>query len=252
MANLEAELLDAFELHSAAEIRALLDRGLDAVKPLRGKLPVVWLTEMYARSDRFPECLQLLLDRGAQLEDPLLTPVLLDDAEALATALHALPSLLQHRTTLTSAFTPLAGATLLHVAAEFGNAAAARVLIEHGADVDARAAIDDFGLGGHTPLFHVVNSNANRSAPILQLLLDAGARTDVRIAGLTWGQGFAWETTLFDLTPLSYAQFGLLPQVHRDERDIAANVRALLAAAARPLPPLRNVPNRYLQPRPGA
>ena len=68
-------------------------------------------------------------------------------------------------------------------------------------------------------------------------------------AGLVWGRGFDWETTLFDVTPLSYCQFGLLPQMHRREQDIDANVRRLLAAAGRPLPPLGNVPNRYLEPQ---
>jgi hypothetical protein len=55
-----------------------------------------------------------------------------------------------------------------------------------------------------------------------------------------------WETTLFDVTPVSYAQFGLLPQVHRDEREIYDNVRCLLEASKRPVPPLSNVPNKYL------
>ena len=42
---------------------------------------------------------------------------------------------------------------------------------------------------------------------------------------------------------------GLLPQVHRQERDIYQNIRNLLQAAGRPVPPLDNVPNRYLQPK---
>jgi ankyrin repeat protein len=137
----------------------------------------------------------------------------------------------------------------LHVAAEYGNANAVRVLIEKGADIDARAAVDAHGLNGHTPLFHTVNSAWNRSAPILDLLLAAGAKPDVRLQGITWGRGFEWETTLFDVTPISYAQFGLLPQVHRHEQDIYANIRRLLAAAGRSIPPLDNVPNRYLTPR---
>ena len=51
------------------------------------------------------------------------------------------------------------------------------------ADVNASAAVDGYGLNGHTPLFHTVNSNANRSAPLMRLLLDARARVDVRLAG---------------------------------------------------------------------
>lgn len=243
------DLLIAFELHSVERIRAALDAGLDVRAPVRGKSLVNWLTEMYTRSERFPGCLQLLIERGAVLDDPVIAPVLLDDADSLSVAIRDNPSLLEHRTTMVSAFTPLDGASLLHVAAEYGHVKVARVLLEMGADVDARAAVDDFGLNGHTPLFHTVNSNENRSEPVLRLLLDAGARGDIRLPGITWGKGFEWETTCFDVTPVSYAQLGLLPQMHRRDRDVYANVRRLLEAAGRSVPPLQNVPNRYLEPK---
>ena len=82
----------------------------------------------------------------------------------------------------------------------------------------------------------------------MTILLDAGARTDVLLPGITWGTGFEWETTCFDVTPISYAQMGLLPQVHRRERDIYANISTLLAASGRRAPPLDNIPNRYVYP----
>ncbi len=244
----EDEILVAFELHSVERIRAILDTGFDPQAPIQGKAPVQWLTEMYTRSDRFPACLRLLLDHGAVLDDPRVAPVLLDDADGLTAAIQADRSLLQHRTSMVSAFTPLAGASLLHVAAEYGNVNAARVLLEMGAEVDARADLDEHGLNGQTPLFHTVNSNGNRSEPVLRLLLEAGARSDVRLAGITWGRGFEWETMCFDVTPVSYAQLGLLPQMHRDERDVYANIKLLLEASGCPVPPLENVPNRYLHP----
>jgi len=243
------DLLIAFELHSVEQIRDILDAGLDPRAPIRGKSPVNWLLEMYTRSAAFPACLQLMLDRGAVLDDPAIAPVLLDDAEAMTAAIRTTPSLIDHRTSMVSAFTPLDGASLLHVAAEYGSARVARVLVEMGADVHVTAAVDEDGLNGHTPLFHTVNSIRNHAAPIMRLLLDAGARTDVRVPGITWGRGFEWETTIFDVTPISYAQFGLLPQVHRRERDIYETLKLLLTAAGRPVPPLSNVPNRYLQPR---
>ncbi len=249
MSSANHELLSAFDGHDAEGVRTALDAGADPCSPIRGKLPVNWLLEEYTRSNRLADCLRLLFERGAVLQDPAVAPVLLDDADAIQVAVTASPSLLEHRTTLTSSFTPLVGVSLLHVAAEYGNLNAARALIEAGADVNATAAVDDHGLNGHTPLFHTVNSNGNRSEPIMRLLLAAGARPDVHLAGITWGKGYGWETTLFDLTPITYAQMGLLPQVHRSERDTYANIRLLLAAAGRRVPPLDNVPNRYLRPK---
>jgi ankyrin repeat protein len=190
-----------------------------------------------------------LLEHGAVLDDPRVASVLLDDADGLAAELRADPSLIEYRTSMVSAFTPLVGASLLHVACEFGNAKAARALLAMGAEVDARAACDEYGFNGHTPLFHTVNSNDNRSAPLLNLLLDAGASPEIRLQGITWGKGFEWGTTCFDVTPVSYAQLGLLPQMHRRERDVYANVKRLLEASGRTVPPLDNVPNRYLKPK---
>jgi len=239
------ELIVAFELHDVDQIRAVLDADLDVRSPIRGKTPINWLMEMYARSSAFSDCVRTLLDRGAVLDDPAIAPVLLDDADTVKKN----PALVNHRTTMVSAFTPLVGATMLHVAAEYGRAKAARALIEMGADVNATAEVDQYGLNGHTPLFHTVNSILNHAEPILRLLIEAGAKPDVRLHGITWGNGFEWETTFFDVTPISYAQCGLLPQVHRREADIYAIVTRLLTAAGRPVPPLANIPNRYLTPR---
>lgn len=240
------DLLAAFEGHAVERIRAILDAGFSPTTPVDGKTPINYLIEMYFRSDRFSECLRLLLQRGATLDDPKIAAVLLNDPDAIQTAVCGDKALLNHRTSLVCAFTPLEGASLLHIAAEYGNLAVAKKLIELGADVNARAEVDAHGLNGQTPLFHTVNSNANRSAPVMHLLLESGARTDVLLQGITWGKGFAWETTCFDVTPISYAQFGLLPQMQRTEQACYENMRALLSASGRAVPPLDNVPNRYL------
>lgn len=246
MKDLLAKLLEAFEVHSPEQIRDVLDAGLSVTQPVAGKTPIAHLAEMYFRSDRFPACVRLLLERGATLEDPKLAAVLLNDPRLLEEQYRMEPSLLRHRTSMASAFTPMDGASLLHVAAEYGHLAVAAKLLELGADVDARADTDSYGMNGHTPLFHTVNSNANRSAPVMRLLLSAGAQADVRLPGITWGRGFEWETTCFDVTPVSYAQLGLLPQMHRTEEHCYANVRELLMSCGRSVPPLPNVPNRYL------
>lgn len=246
MTALTQEFLDACEVHSPEGIKRLLDAGFDVHAPVNGLTPMNVLLEMYTRSDDFPGCLGVLLDAGATLDDPKLLPVLLNDREQLAAALEQDPSLVSHRTSLRCAFTPLEGATLLHVAAEYGHRAAAEVLLDHGADVNARAAVDAHGLNGHTPIFHTVNSNRNRSAPVMELLLARGARTDILLRGIRWGYSFPWATTCFDVTPISYAQLGALRQFQRSEVDVTANVRAMLAAAGRPVPADLNVPNQYL------
>lgn len=247
MSDATDQLLSAFDGHDVDRVRAALDAGADPCSPVRGKLPILWLLEEYTRSDRLGDCLCLLFERGAKLPDPLLTPVLLNDAPALTAAIKVQPAILRHQTSLVSAFTSLKGVSLLHVAAEYGNLDVARVLVEAGADVNAKADVDENGLNGHTPLFHTVNSIHNRSEPIMRLLLSAGAKTDLRLAGLTWGKGYEWETTFLDVTPISYAQMGLMPQVHRRESDIYSNIRCLLEASGRKVPTFRNVPNRYLQ-----
>jgi hypothetical protein len=244
-------LLAACETHDVDALQAVFAEGPDATAPVRGKLPLQWLLEMYLRSQRFPACLQVLLRAGARLDDAALAAVLLDDAQALTDALRADPLARDRRHDLVSAFTSLRGASLLHAAAEYGNAAAARTLLAAGADVEARAAADAAGSAGHTPLFHTVASILDHGAPVMHLLLAAGARTDVRLPSLTWGEGFEWETTLFDVTPISYCQAGLLPQMHRDPAQVYRNLEHLFAAAGRPWVPPRNVPNRYLQPRRG-
>src|SRR6516165_1748394 len=249
MSPADQALLSAFDGHDVESVRAALEAGANPCEPMRGKLPVDWLLEEYTRSDRLGDCLRLLFAQGATLRDPVIAPVLLNDADAIKAAVTTTPSSQQHRTTLISAFTSLVGVSLLHVAAEYGNFNAARALVEAGADVNARAEIDEHGLNGHTPLFHTVDSIHNRSEPIMSMPLAAGARTDIQLAGITWGKGYEWETTFFDVTPISYAQMGLLPQVHRKEVEIYSNLKILLEASGRKVPPLGNVPNRYLRPK---
>ena len=245
MPNPEEQLLSAFDGHHVDGVRAALQAGADSCSPIRGKTPICWLLEEYTRSIASAAACACYRVRGHARRSRS-RPVLMDDADAVGSAVTAAPALLGHRTTLTSAFTSLAGVSLLHVAAEYGNLHAGCALIEAGADVNATAALDEFGVNGHTPIFHTVNSISNRSEPIMRLLLANGARTDIQFKGLAWGKGYQWETTFFDVTPISFAQMGLLPQIHRREREIYANIKVLLDAAGRPVSPLDNVPNRYL------
>lgn len=235
------------ETHSAEQIREALTAGLDPNALLDGRTPLTWMTEMYLRSGNFPECVRCLVQAGAKSEEDGLLAVLLDDAESLRRELHKKPSLIGRKIDLRCAFTPLLGASLLHVAAEFGLVNAAKTLIEAGAEIEARAALDEYGFNGHTPIFHTVCQHRNHCQPVLRLLLEHGAKADIRLAGITWGRGFEWETTIFDATPLSYTQAGLLRQFQRTERDVYENLVLLAKAAGRVIPDSLNMPNEYLR-----
>jgi hypothetical protein len=240
-------LLLGFETHSTEKIQAALAAGADVNGLVDGKTPLTWLVEMYLRSPKFADCVRCLIQAGARCPDAGLLAVLLDDAELLEAELRKNPSLIHHQVDIRCAFTPLFGASLLHVAAEFGLVRAAAVLLEAGADVEAKAAVDDYGFNGHTPIFHTVCQRGNHGQPVLRLLLAHGAKADIRLAGITWGKSFEWATTIFDATPVSYAQAGLLPQFGRDECDLYENIKLLAQASGRVLPKELNVPNEYLR-----
>ena len=244
--SLEAEILGAFECHQPDEIREVLAAGLSPVAPLKGKSPIMHLIEMYLRSPKFANCLRVMLDAGATIEDPVLLALLLDDAAALRRLMKAPRFRTERRFNLECTFTPLKGVTALHICAEYNSVRCASALIKAGANVNARASVDADGLGGHTPIFHTVNSHRNYSRPMMELLAKAGARLDVLLKGLVWGGSFEWETVLFDVTLLGYTQGGLHKQFQRSETDIYDNIGYLYRKLHGVKAPIRNVPNRYL------
>ena len=242
----EADLLGAFEVHSPEEIKKVLAKGVDPLKPIEGKRPIDCLIEGYLRSPRFADCMRIMLAAGADVGDPLLEALLLDDPLALKTQLAAGPSVLARRLSLVSAFTCSRDVTALHICAEFNSIQCGKLLIEAGADVNARSGLNGDGLGGQTPIFHAVNSIFNYCRPMMEILVSAGASLDLRVETMLWGETMPWETIVFDATPISYAQCGLFRQFHRDERDVYDNIGFLVRARSGSLPPERNVPNTYL------
>jgi Ankyrin repeats (many copies) len=239
-------LAGEFEVHSPAGIRKMLAAGVSPTEPIHGMRPIDLLIVMYLRSPRFAECLQVMLDAGATVGDPLLQAVLLDDDAELRALLAKSPESLQRKLNPLCAFTSCRGVSALHICAEFNSTRCARVLLESGADVNARSDQDADGVGGQTPVFHAVNSILNYCRPVMEILVDAGADLDVRVRSLLWGESMNWETVVHDVTPTSYAQCGLYRQFHRSEEDVYSNIEYLYRKRHGMKPPFRNVPNKYL------
>ena len=78
--------------------------------------------------------------------------------------------------------TPLDGTTLLDMSIDFFELPIAQWLIDRGMDVNVKAAVDDNGFGGHTPLFNCVvrQLGSDGTADFARLLLDHGADPNVR------------------------------------------------------------------------
>jgi hypothetical protein len=132
------------------------------------------------------------------------------------------PELGCHDEILATHGTPLAGATLLHMCVDYNEMEIARWLLAKGMNVDAIAAIDADGFGGHTALFATVVSQPNfwmnhndlpKAAPFAELLLQHGANPNARASlrkQLHPGYGEEVMHEYRDVTPLSWGQ-----QFHR-------------------------------------
>jgi hypothetical protein len=77
-------------------------------------------------------------------------------------------------------WTPINGATLLHLAVDFREREIFEWLLARGADVNARTTVDSDGFGGHTPLFNVVVNGPWPDATMPRQLLDRGADKEMR------------------------------------------------------------------------
>jgi ankyrin repeat protein len=77
-------------------------------------------------------------------------------------------------------WTPIGGTTLLHLAADFHEHEILAWLLAHGADPNARAAVDADGFGGHTPLFNAAVCGPWHHEEPARLLLQSGASVTAR------------------------------------------------------------------------
>lgn len=191
------------ETQNGPGMTLLLELGAEIRDAAGDRLaPVALLLETYCRDPEGKHrCLEVLAEHGIDLPD---TPTMavhrgrIDrledhlrlDADLLARTYshqeiyppelgcHADESLALHGT-------PLAGATLLHLAVDNDELEIARWLVERGADVNAPAEVDRAGFGGHTALFGCVVSQPwrvgrRRDDGFARFLLDHGADPNAR------------------------------------------------------------------------
>ena len=166
----------------------------------------------YARSpQRLSACIDILLDAGGvtRYDVPGVLDILRGRLDQLGEHLEANPALVNRRfPELDCGQTGarrllLQGATLLHVAAEYGNVEAARLLLDHGADIDVRASLDEGGIGGQTAIFHAVTQFNDFGLPVAQLLIDHGADLAIRVK---LPGHYERLDEVIECTPLGYAR----------------------------------------------
>ena len=244
--NYHEEIIGAIELHSVEGIINCFKNGVSPNDTFNNDPLIFELTSEYTRSPAFKDCVKAFVDHGLQFEDKALLSVLLNDATLLEKEIAKDPGVVSKKVSLRCAYTPLFETTLLHVCAEFNHVACAEVLLQHGADVNAKAGLDENGFGGQTPIFHTVNQNRNQSEAMMQFLLLHKADLQITVRGLIWGKGYPWETFIPSVNPISYAMMGRLPQMHRDEQTTAGIISFLLKHAFDMNYKLPNIPNKYL------
>lgn len=241
------KFVEQIELHSAEGIKQCFANGIDPNDHFKGEPLIYELTGEYARSPRFKECVRVFVEYGLKFDDKILLAVLSDDANNLDQLVSKDPKIVLSKYSLRCAYTPLYEASLLHICAEFNHVACAKVLVKHGADINAKTGLDENGFGGHSPIFHTVNQNNNQSAGMLEYLLSLNADLHITVQGLIWGKGYPWETLIPSVNPISYAMMGMLPQMHRNEKTIADTVSMLLKKAYGVDYVPQNIPNVYLK-----
>lgn len=241
------KLIGDIEIQSVEGIKDCFNNGVDP-NMIHNNRPLIYeLINEYPRGPKFKESFQAFVDHGLEFEDKVLLAVFLDDAVLLETQLTSNPGAVKNKYSFNCTFTPLYEASLLHICAEYNHVSCAKLLLKYGADINARAGSDEYGFGGHTPIFHTVNQNENRCIDMMKFLVSQSADLTVTVKGLIWGKDYEWETFIPAVNPISYAMMGLLRQFQRRESQIYEVVTILLRAAyGIDYIPL-NIPNAYLR-----
>jgi ankyrin repeat protein len=221
-ANVNAEWHSEYPIVYAAcealdpvSLEWLLDHGAnpncDNLKRTYRDTALDYAIGAYSRSpERLSACIEALLAAGGttRFGAPGVLEVLRRQLARLAEQLDADPQLVHRRSPELDCGSTgarrllLTGTTLLHVAAEFGSPGAAALLLDRGADVNARATVDDAGIGGQTAIFHAVTQFDDGGLTMARLLVERGADLGVRVK---LPGHYERPEEVVECTPLGYA-----------------------------------------------
>jgi ankyrin repeat protein len=228
-------------------LRWLLAHGADPTLPSEYSTPTAMLIGTYSREpDGKHACLEVIGEAGFSLPDSPAMALHRGRIDLLQAHLDRDRRILERRFSANDIYppelglpaeggmtaTPVEGGTLLHRALEYDEMEVARWLLKCGADPNARAALDDEGFGGHTPLFYSVVSMGDRSDAKARLLLahgaDPNARATFRKQLRDTGDPEKDRMTVFDgVTPADYAR------QYREPRWVSEPALAALGAHTR-------------------
>jgi hypothetical protein len=214
-------------------LQFLIDHGADVTfssvaTKYGGTTPMSATLGTYLRgqNERKHRCIEILLRHGAAVPPEINPPMLAihqGDASTLADMIDRDASLLsRHFPDMPYGNIDLRGATLMHLAVEFGEIECLDVLLDRRANINLPAQVID-GVGGQTPIFHAIATNQSAGLMVIEHLVQRGAaRIDLTVAATfrLYGQP---ETA--PLTPLEYARRASGPEVpdwrRAAEREVA-------------------------------
>lgn len=220
-------------------LQLLIDHGADVTfGPVDTKYgrqcPLSYFLGSYVRGSNEAKHrgIEILLRHGAHVPAEV-TPEILalhrGDVAGLAALLDREPALVKKKyPEMPYGNLLLKGGTLLHAAVEFGELEVMELLLERGADVNARSGpfeMEGRQVEGPTPVFHGIATNHHHVAPLKHLLQRAAGRIDFTLkAGFRLSDGGA---ILPEVTALEYARLALREPTPEWRRSTAEEIALL-------------------------
>ena len=179
-----------------AQIKRLLSLGVDPNRAgvLAAAIGSSWVFDVGLRH----ECINTLIEAGAVCEEGPVMDIHRGRLDALEVRIARDPSLVTGFFSYRKVDDTVTGYTLLHIAASHNESKCAELLIQHGADINAKAQMLQDGSGGQTPLYHTIGTPRGSCYDTFECLLAKGPDLTVRAS-------MNHDGRIREFTPLGYA-----------------------------------------------